>query len=345
MRNIYLFKMWLLLITIACTKHIVDGIVESYVDYSEWDDGNIHIVFGGTGTLSSDTRAGSSVAVIIRSHVFLFDIGPGATRNLLQQGVPVHRTQHMFLSHLHSDHYGDLGEFSIASDIFGRQQPLLIYGPTGTAKMVDGFSQAYQQDHQFRKAQHPDFMQTDISVLHSVELHDPALSGADGLFLSRETGTSILSVDQVQISGLLVQHEPVAPAVSYRIEYRGRSLVISGDTAFAPTLADFAKGADILIHEAMDKEFAVVVSESFDKQGEHRKAEMILESMSNHSTPAEAGTIAQIAGVEHLVLTHISPPLVLPHVRRKFQKKAKENYAGRVSIAEDGLHLTLDVLE
>ena len=337
--------MWLFLLNIACTKYIVDGIVESYIDYSKWDDGNIHIVFGGTGTLSSDTRAGSSVAVVISSNVFIFDTGPGSTRNLLQHDVPLQRSKNIFISHLHSDHYGDLGEFSIASEIFGRQQGLIIHGPTGTTQMVDGFAQAYQQDHSFRKAQHPDFMQTETSLFQTIELHDPKDSDMEGLLLSKEQGTEILALDNVHISALLVQHEPVAPAISYRIDYKGRSVVISGDTAFAPTLADFAQGADILIHEAMDKEFGIQLSESFEEHGDHRKAEMILESMSNHSTPDEAGKIAKMAGVEHLVLTHISPPLKLPHSTWVFQNKSKKHYSGQVSIAQDGLHLTLDVTD
>jgi ribonuclease Z len=334
-----------LLFVFACTHRIVDSIVRTYVDYSSWNDGNIHVLFGGTGTLSSDTRAGASVAIVINSELFLFDVGPGSTRKLLQMNTPIHWTQNIFISHLHSDHYGDFGEFSIATEIFGRQKSLTVYGPAGTAQMVEGFAMAYRQDHDFRKEQHPGFLQTELSLHNAIELHNNSQLNTDVIQLSSDEATLVFEQNDVKVSALLVQHEPVTPAIAYRLDYKNRSIVISGDTAYEPKLASFSKDADILIHEAMDKEFARVVSESFEKQGGHRKAEMILESMSNHSTPQEAGEIAQIASAKNLVLTHISPPLVLPKVKRDFRKKAEGTFSGKVTIAEDGLHLTLSVLD
>ncbi len=300
-------------------------------DTTPLTDGGLHIVFGGTGTLSSDQeRAGSSVAVIAGGEVFVFDAGPGSTRVLAGARVPLSAITTVFLTHFHSDHYSDLGELTIASEISGRAAPLTLYGPPGLREVAAGFEAAYGIDHANRAAQHPGNLQADRAryIVHE-------LSDVSGL-------TPVLSRSGVEVSVFEVDHSPVEPAYGYRISYAGRSAVISGDTAYYAPLSEYAAGADVLIHEAMDKELAVRVADISRQIGQDRTAVLIEDALVNHSTPEDAARIAQGAQVNQLVLTHISPPLITPMIRRNFIQSARARFDGGVVIAQDGAWLDLE---
>ena len=130
--------------------------------------------------------------------------------------------------------------------------------------------------------------------------------------------------------------------MGYRIEYAGRSVVISGDTLYYPPLATYAEGVDLLIHEAMDKDFAVRVADISRELDQDRTAVLIEDALSNHSTPQDAARIAQAAGASQLVLTHVSPPLITPLLRFNFVRSAEAEFDGAVVIAEDGAWIDLE---
>ena len=300
-------------------------------DDSALTDGGLHVVFGGTGTLSSDQdRAGSSVAILAGGEIFVIDAGPGSTRVLAGSRVPLSAITTVLLTHVHSDHYGDLGELTIASEINGREAPLTIYGPPGVAQIAAGFELAYATDHANRAAQHPGHLHSDRAAYTVHELE--AVEGLTPLFSRGGVSVSVFEVD----------HRPVDPALGYRISYGGRTVVVSGDTAYYEPLAEYARGADLLIHEAMDKAFAARVANISRDIGDERTAILIEDALPNHSTPADAARIAQAAGVSQLALTHISPPLITPMLRRQFVQSARQEFDGGVVIAEDGNWVDLE---
>ena len=294
-------------------------------------DGDLHVVFGGTGTLSSDPdRAGASVAVIAGGEVIVVDAGPGSTRVLAGAQVPLSAVSTVLLTHIHSDHYGDLGELTIASEIMGRAAPITVYGPPGVEDIAAGFVMAYATDHANRAAQHPGNLVEDNARLRAEPLTD--ISGPKVLF----------SRNGVEVSVFEVDHSPVEPAYGYRISYAGRSVVISGDTGPYPPLAEYAQGADLLIHEAMDKEFALRVARISREIDQERTAILIEDALPNHSTPEDAAQIARDAAVEQLALTHISPPLITPMLRYRFVQSARRYFDGEVILAEDGTRVDLE---
>lgn len=315
----------------AGMDRLIAGELKKLSDETPLTDGGLHVVFGGTGTLSSDrTRAGASVAVLAGGEIFVIDAGPGSTRVLSNSRVPLSAITTVLITHIHSDHYGDLGELSIASEINGRTMPLTVYGPPGVGKIAAGFELAYATDHANRAAQHPGNLHAD-NAFYTV--HE--LEGVEGL-------VPIFSRGGVEVSVFEVDHRPVAPALGYRISYGGRTVVVSGDTAYYEPLAEYAKGADLLIHEAMDKAFAARVADISREIGQERTAVLIEDALPNHSTPTDAARIAQSAGVGQLALTHISPPLITPMLRWKFLQSARSEFDGGVVIAEDGHWIELE---
>lgn len=295
-------------------------------------DGDLHIVMGGTGTLSTDAdRVGASVAIVANGRVLVFDAGPGSTRVLGSSGVPLRAITDIFVTHLHSDHFSDLGEMTVASELLGRTAPITLHGPPGIDQVAEGFAMAYAIDHQNRSAQHPGHLHPSNARLQPDVL--PALTEEELLF----------DADGIRVWAFPVDHSPVEPAYGYRVSYGGRDVVISGDTGYYEPLATYARDADVLIHEAMDKAFAEQVARVSDNIGDTRTGALIRDALPNHSTPHDAGRIAAAAGADTLILTHVSPPLISPLLERRFVNQARKVFDGEVLLASDGMRLDLEV--
>ena len=108
------------------------------------------------------------------------------------------------------------------------------------------------------------------------------------------------------VTAIMVAHEPVEPAFAYRFDYKGRSVVVSGDTRKWPPLAEAAKGADILVHEAQNAEMTEQLSKMLGAVGNARMSSLMHDTLSYHTTPVEAADIARAAGVKRLVLYHLT---------------------------------------
>lgn len=115
----------------------------------------LRVLLCGTGSpIYSPKRASSCTAVFAGGHFFLFDIGPGAWKNIALWRIPAQKLNGIFLTHFHSDHIGELGEAVLQSWIAGRKKSLPVYGPKGVTGVVQGFLKAYQQDTQYRIQHH-----------------------------------------------------------------------------------------------------------------------------------------------------------------------------------------------
>ncbi|MEI7933167.1 MAG: MBL fold metallo-hydrolase, partial [Alphaproteobacteria bacterium] len=164
--------------------------------------------------------------------------------------------------------------------------------------LVRGMNLAYEPDHRFRNAHH--------------EHGDVKLPIAAGLLKAKvvpppKSGTAVAWTDgALTVTAIVVHHDPATPAYGYRFDYKGRSVVISGDTAKWPPLAVAAKGADVLIHEAQSAEMNRTMVQALTAQGRGRTSSIMADTLSYHTTPVEAGEIARAAGVKALVLTHLT---------------------------------------
>lgn len=303
-------------------------------DRTDWlDDGGLHVILCGTGSpLPDPDRAGPCTAVIAGGKLFLFDVGPGSWENLQLWRSPRAHLSGVLLTHFHSDHIGELGEVITQSWIGGRTEPLKVYGPPGVDEVVAGFQQAYARDGDYRVAHHGEAAMPrsgSQAVAQVVPL--PADGG----------NTVVFDQDGVRITAFTVDHRPVAPAFGYRVDYNGRSVVISGDTARSANVAANAKGADVLVHEALAAHLITQVAPRLAALGQTRLAKLAGDVIDYHATPVQAAEIAKEAGVRLLVLTHLVPAPTNAVVSRQFMQGVSDAWDGEVVVGEDGMHFTL----
>jgi ribonuclease Z len=315
-------------------------------------DKALHILLCGTGSPMPDlTRGNACVAVIAGGHVVIIDAGPGSWARLAAAGIPGAAIDTVLLTHLHSDHIGDLGEVATQSWLGGRSGPLDVFGPpapeaseqvtnaegdvlgsAGTEDVVKGFAQAYGTDADFRIAQGHDLVPTEAARMIG---HDIARPGP-------EEAVTVYDRDGLKIEAFLVNHDPVEPAYGYRISYGGRVAVISGDTARTDTMVRFAQGADLLVHEALNVSMVEMLAAALDQTGNPRAGTMARQVEAYHTTPVQAAGIAKDAGVPHLVLTHEVRPLRHALMRHMFVRGVAEARGpGDTTLGYDRLLLAL----
>ena len=300
---------------------------------AELPDG-LHVVLcGAGGPLPDPVRSGPCAAVIAGRSLFVVDAGTGGVRNLLRMGVPVGRIEALFVTHLHSDHIGGLGELAMQRWVGGSNtSPLPVIGPTGVEEVVAGFNQAYRLDSGFRTRH-----------------HGPALvpPGGAGLvarpFAAPPDGEVLVVWEEgdVRIIAFRVDHAPVEPAVGYRFDYGGRSLLISGDTRKSANLLRNAMGVDLLVHEALSPRLVGLASDAAAAAGRANVAQILKDIPDYHTTPVEAAEIARDAGARHLLYTHVVPPLPVPGLESVFLEGVSETYGGGVTLGRDGALVSL----
>ena len=183
----------------------------------------------------------------------------------------------------------------------GRRRPLPVHGPAGVEQVVAGFNQAYALDDKYREAHHG----ADIMPLSGAELVAKP-------FATRAGGEkfTVLEDGELTVTAFEVDHSPAAPAVGYRFDYRGRSVVISGDTKKLAAVAKASAGADVLIHDALSQPLRQVLADAARDAGNARIGKLLDDIGDYHASPIEAAEIANDAGVRLLVYTHFVPALV-----------------------------------
>lgn len=295
----------------------------------------LHVGLCGSGSpLPDATRSGPCVVVIAGQHIYVVDAGDGSPRTLGLMGVPAGQVESVFLTHFHSDHIGGLGELLLQRWAGGsRAEPMPVHGPQGVERVVDGFNLAYSLDKGYRVAH------------HGPEVVPPAGSGgvarAFTIVEGSDTGQVVLQEDGVIVTAFPVQHSPVFPAVGYRIEYAGRSVFVSGDTAASPSVAQAAAGADLLLHEGLQTVLVSELQQAAALAGRTTLARIAADIPSYHTTPEDAARIAAQAGVKQLVLYHTIPPLPVAYLNAAFLGDAHRWFRGPITVSTDGLLVTL----
>jgi len=236
--------------------------------------------------------------------LFVVDAGTGGVRNLGRMGYALGNIEAVFLTHFHSDHIDGLGEMATLRWVSaGNTKPLPVYGPQGVQSVTDGFNTSYAQDEVYRHDHHGDTVAPRSGAgMEARPFPAPAL------------GELATLIDQggVKIEALLVDHAPIKPAVGYRFTYKGRSLLITGDTVKLPNIEKFSQGVDLLVHEALAPNLLIMMNEAATAVGNKVMAKVTHDVLDYHASPVEAAETARDAKVGHLLYYHIVPPLVFP---------------------------------
>jgi ribonuclease Z len=319
------------------TLRLMERVVTQTIDgglLTDLPDG-LHVVLCGAGSpLPDPQRSGPCVAVIAGGHLYIVDSGSGSSRTLGVMRIPQGRIDAILLTHFHSDHIDGLGEMMLQRWAGGSADtPTPVYGPLGVEEVVDGFNRAYRQDATYRVAHHGP--QVVPSGGAGGEARPFPLPG-------HGEGRIVLENDGVEITAFLVDHRPVEPAVGYRFDYKGRSVVISGDTVKSANLQRFAAGADLLVHEALARQLVEVMSRAARRAERTNIEKITTDILDYHASPVEAAEIARDAKVGMLLYYHIVPPLPFLPLREVFLEGVAEVYDGPVIIGSDGTFVRLE---
>jgi ribonuclease Z len=294
----------------------------------------LHAYVCGTGSPIADpARAGACIAVIAGETKLIFDVGSGSMRVLGRMGFPVGKTDRLFLTHLHSDHFDGLGELMVQSWVQrARATPLPVSGPPGTLAVADGFNAAYAIDAAYRTAHHgPEVANPAGAGLAAQEIVIPP--GADSVVVLRR--------GDLTVTAIRVSHDPVKDAYGYRVDYKGRSVAISGDTAYDPRFARAAKGVDVMFHEALDAELVGKMQAAAKRNGSAPIAKVMADIPGYHTTPVEAARIAKLAGARMLVYYHTIPPMPYSIIEGLFLEGTDAAFGGEIRISRDGDRISL----
>ncbi len=267
----------------------------------------IKVTLLGTGTPAPVmNRFGPSILVEAGGQKFLFDAGRGALQRLTQLKLSWADVNGVFFTHLHSDHVVGFPDLWLTGWLSAqREAPLQVWGPKGTKNMVSHLEQAYEFDIRMRLADEH------ASAAGIVILASDIVEG----FVYEKNGVKVTVFD--------VDHAPVEPAFGYRIDFAGRSVVLSGDTRFSENLIRHAAGVDVLVHE-------VIAPATYRRAGV--APELAQTIMAHHTTPEQAGEVFERTKPRLAVYSHIGRPSA---TEADLIPATRKTYAGPLEVGED----------
>jgi ribonuclease Z len=258
----------------------------------------VHLL--GTGSPLPETRRfGPSILVEAGGQKFLFDAGRGPMQRLHTLGIPFAEVDKLFITHLHSDHTIGIPDLYLTGWLRGRKTPLHVLGPAGTRGMMEHMAKAFDYDIKIRLEQNP-----------------------GSQVVANDVGAGVVyDKDGVRITAFEVDHGPVHPAFGYRIDYKGRSVVLSGDTRYSPALVQQAKGVDLLVHEVAAGSEQLM-----------RSSPVVRNVVGIHTEPEEAGKVFTQAAPRLAVYSHI---VLFGVTEAELERRTRATYAGPLTIGED----------
>lgn len=308
--------------TTATVATLVATLVAALPVTATAQDQRLDVTLLGTGDpVPRVDRFGPSILVEAGPYRLLFDAGRGVTQRLVQLDISLGDIDAVFITHFHSDHLSGFPDLWLTGWLpppFGRRsQPLQVIGPEGLSGILDGFRQAFDPDIQIRIVDErlpPRGIEFDIREY-----------SADGIVFD-EAG--------VTVTAFAVDHgQYIKPSYGYRVDYAGRSVVMSGDTRFDENLIAAARGADVVIHEVAAAREEML---AFDE-----RIQLILD---HHTTPEEAGIVfdrvaPKLALYSHLTL--LSSPDSPEVTIEELLQRTRTNYSGRLLVGEDLMRIEI----
>ncbi len=277
-------------------------------------DGTRLILLGTKGgPRVGGTRSNPANLLLIHGVPYVIDCGTGVSRQLVNAGVPLTQLRYVFITHHHSDHNLEYGNLLYNAWAAGLNHEVDAFGPKGLRAMTKAYWEVNRFDMETRVADEgkPDLRKLVVAK----EVLD------DGIVLQNAN---------VKVTALRTPHPPIVDNVAYRFETPDRTVVFSGDTAYNPKLAEFAKDADVLVHEAMygpgiDALAARVPNASTIKK----------HFLASHTLTEDVGRVAAAAGVKTLVLSHFVPGDDDTITDEMWVEDVRKHYSGRIVVGKD----------
>jgi ribonuclease BN (tRNA processing enzyme) len=273
------------------------------------------LILLGTGGGPRPRRASSAPAQVITrgGAAYVVDCGDGVARQLVLAGIPLASLRHIFITHHHSDHNADYGNLIWLAWTAGLRTRVDTWGPSPLETMTRLFFEMNAYDVITRIAD-----EGRVPLVPLIHVHELSKGGV------------ILEDENVKVTAALVDHPPVVPAFGYRFDGRDRSIVISGDTAPSDNLIELARGADVLVHDALyepavERLVAGVPNAPRLKQS----------ILSHHTTAEDAGRVAQAARVKLLVLSHLVPADDPTVTDEMWIDAARKHFGGPIVVGRD----------
>jgi ribonuclease BN (tRNA processing enzyme) len=255
----------------------------------------------------------------LNGKTLVVDCGVGVALGLARQGVSLKEIDAIFITHLHSDHYLELGPLLHCAWTAGLKHALPVYAPFGTADYFQHFCEAMRSDIETRMS---DEGRPDLRQLINFHVLNP---------------DAVEDVHGISVKSMRTQHPPIADCFALRFEHRDTAIVFGADTCYFPPLADFAKGADLLVHEAMYQEgIDRLVARIGNGDGRLKK-----HMFASHTAVEDAGRIAAQAQVKALAINHMVPKDDAAITPDMWRAAAAKTYAGTIHVGHDGMRIPL----
>ena len=256
-------------------------------------EGGMRVFMCGTSSpMPSPDRAQACVAVLVDERIFVVDAGAASSGVATLGGLALEHLRALLITHYHSDHIADIPEFNLISWVAGRPAPLQIVGPAGVERIVSGLNRAYALDNSYRVAHHgAEMLPPHLGVLEAREIEPGVILDEDGLV----------------ITAFAVNHAPIAPAVGYRFDYGGRSVVVTGDTTVTDGLETAATDADLLLSDGLSVPIVQAMEKAARESGQTRRAKIFFDIQDYHAHTFTMVEMAERVGVRQLAFYHLVP--------------------------------------
>jgi len=278
------------------------------------------IVFLGTkgGPRVGLGRSNPANLVVVNDTPFVIDCGMGVSRQLVAAGVPLETVRYIFISHHHSDHNLEYGNLVYNAWATGLSTPIHSFGPKGIEAMTKTFFELNRFDIETR-------------------IEDEGRPDLRKLLIAKDITEDgvVLQTAEVKVTAFRTPHPPITDNFAYKFETPDGVVVFSSDTNYNPQLAEFAKRADVLVHEALYLPWVDRLVTRV-KNGATLKKHLL----ESHTAAEDVGRIADAANVKVLVMSHLVPDD--PDVTDDdWRSEAAKNFKGRIVVARDLMELRL----
>ena len=259
------------------------------------------------------SRNNPSTLLLINGVPYVIDFGAGTSRQLIAAGVPLNKLRYLYFTHLHSDHMLEYGPAVYNSWATGLRTRVDAYGPPPLKNTTQAFWE---------------YMRFDVDT----RIEDEGRPDPRPLLVVNEFDAPgiVMQNEDVKVTSAAVVHPPIKHAYGFRFDSKDRSIVISGDTNYAPGLVTLAKGADVLVHE-------VLYLPRLDKLlGQIPNAATLRKHLvDSHSVPEDVGRVAAQAQVKTVVLSHLVPGDDPDITDDMWSEGVRKHFKGPVIVGKD----------